>query len=269
MSTHERSTPAEESPPIMKGTRMLNRLRSGLMATIFISAGLVCSPEASAQFIVEDPLAIGKIGEQITEGIQQITTTQQQLERLRAAARQLDPRSFRNIQGLLSGDEVSFRSLMQDVSAIGYTLENVNRQFSRIFPAEESVRNMRPREHETTSVKMREEIYNAGLVSARAQTTLESIEQNNIEARSILERSGGTDSEVAQLQSALQMLALIHQNLVNITMAVNAAGRLSSDIAAQAVVERRIKREKRRRMLEGYDRREGIPEVDSRVFQER
>jgi hypothetical protein len=65
------------------------------------------------------------------------------------------------------------------------------------------------------------------------------------------------------------MLALIHQNLVNITMAVNAAGRLSSDIAAQAVVERRIQREKRRRMFEDYRRREDIPEIDSRAFRER
>lgn len=246
-----------------------NRFTPALLATALAALPLVCTAEVSAQIAVADPLAIGKMGEQIAQGIQQIQTTQQQLDRLRAAARQLDPRSYQNIRGLLSGDDVNLLALTRDVSTIGYTLQKVNTQFARIFPTEDSVHNMRATEHEATAVKMREEVYNAGLVSARAQTTLERIETNNVEAQAILDRSGATDSQVAQLQSALQMLALIHQNLVNITMAVNAAGRLSSDIAAQAVVERRIQREKRRRLFEDYRRREEIPEIDSRAFRER
>jgi hypothetical protein len=128
---------------------------------------------------------------------------------------------------------------------------------------------MKPADHESTAVQMRDEVYNAGLVSARAQTTLGDIEQNNVEAQAVLSRSAGTDSQVAQLQSALQMLALIHQNLVSITMAVNAAGRVSSDIAAQAVVERRIEAERRQRLFQDYSRHEDIPEIDPRVFEER
>jgi P-type conjugative transfer protein TrbJ len=249
--------------------RLHHRVTLTWLASVLAALPFVCTPEASAQFVVEDPFAIGKLAQQIAQGIQQIKTTQQQLDQLRAAARQLDPRSYQNIQALLSGDDVNYLALTRDVSTIGYTLDRVNTQFAKIFPTENSVHDMHATEHEATAVKMREEVYNAGLVSARAQSTLENIETNNAEARAILDRSAATDSQVAQLQSALQMLALIHQNLVNITMAVNAAGRVSSDIAAQAVVERRIQQEKRRRMFEDYRRREDIPEIDSRALRER
>jgi conjugal transfer/entry exclusion protein len=106
------------------------------------------------------------------------------------------------------------------------------------------------------------------IVAARAQTTLRTIEANNAEARNILSRSQGNGSQVAQLQAALQMLGLVHQNLVSITQTVSSAGRVSSNLAAAGVTERRIARERKRRLLRDYGRPSGSPGLDRRFLRD-
>ena len=215
---------------------------------------------------VIDVAGIAQTIAQIAETIRQIEVMRDQVRSLQNAARQLDPRSYQGIEALLRDGDLSFEALTRDISSIGYTLERVNREFRRLFPNEHAVRNMRASEHEATNRRMNAEVYDAALVATRAQTTLSAIESNNKEAQEILRRSEGNGSQVAQLQSALQMLALMHHNLVAITQTVNTAGRVSSDLAAAAVTERRMQREKRRRLLRGHNRNGRSPGIDWRFL---
>lgn len=194
--------------------------------------------------------------------------TTDQVEALRAAARQLDPRSYETVQTLLSGNDFHYQSLIRDVRSIGYTLDRVNSQFERLYPNEQAVRNMRPSEFRNTSRDMNRELYSSALVAARAQTTLRTIEAKNAEARKVLSRSQGNGSQVAQLQAALQMLGLVHQNRVSITQTVSSAGRVSSNLAAAGVTERRIARERKRRLLRDYDRPSSSPGIDRRFLRD-
>ena len=215
---------------------------------------------------VIDVAGIAQTIAQIAETVRQIEVMRNQVRALQNAARQLDPRSYQGIEALLRDGDLKYEALTRDISSIGYTLERVNRQFRRIFPNEEAVQNMRASEYEATSRQMNHELYDSAFVAARAQSTLSGIEANNAEAQQILRRSEGNGSQVAQLQSALQMLALMHQNLVAITQTISSAGRVSSDLAAAAVTERRMRREKRRRLLRNYSRGSGSPGVDRRFL---
>jgi len=152
------------------------------------------------------------------------------------------------------------------VRSMGYTIERVNARFRQLYPDDRAVKNMTPRQAETTAREMNQELYESSLVAARAQTTLRGIEDNNAAARNILSQSEGNDSQVAQLQSALQMLALMHDNLVNINRLISSSGRISSNQAVSAVTMRRIENERAAQMANDYVKSEAIPEVDSRLL---
>ena len=175
-------------------------------------------PDDAYAFVVEDAAGIAQVIEQFRETLQQVATARQQVEQLRAAARQLDPGSSRSVQNLLSGSDMNFLALTRDLQSMGHTVRRVNQRFGRLFPDQRAANTMRPREFRQTSHAMNRELHESALTAAaRAQTTLRRIEQNDLEARNVLSRSEGNGSQVAQLQSALQLLALIHQNLVSVT----------------------------------------------------
>lgn len=218
-------------------------------------------------FPVTDGIANGQLIAQALLVFQQLTAARQQVEALRAAARQLDPRSYQGVQNLLAGNAVHYEVLLRDLQSMGYTMERVNAMFKRYFPDEEAVAAMPPAQLEATARDMNRELYDSALVAARAQTTLRTIEQNNVEARNVLSRSEGNESQVAQLQAALQMLGLIHQNLVTINQLVSSAGRVTSNVAVRAVTERRIEHERAARMMRDYTTPSPIPEIDSRFLQ--
>lgn len=236
-------------------------------ALALLASQFLMPPEAHA-LVVEDVAGILQVIAQYSETAQQVLTTQRQVEQLRAAARQLDPRSYRSVQNLLSGNDVNFLALTRDLQSMGYSIRRVNQRFQRLFPDERAVSTMRPKEFRESSRAMNKEVHDSALAAARAQTTLRTIEQNDLEARNILSRSEGNGSQVAQLQSALQMLALIHQNLVSITQTIATAGRVSSNIAARDVTERRIDRERQLRLMRDYNQRSSSPPIDSRFLQE-
>jgi hypothetical protein len=89
-----------------------------------------------------------------------------------------------------------------------------------------------------------------------------------MEARNVLSRSEGNGSQVAQLQSALQMLGLIHQNLVSITQTISAAGRVTSNVAVTRVTHRRMAGERRSRRRRDWAKPTAVPEIDRRFLRD-
>jgi P-type conjugative transfer protein TrbJ len=248
---------------------MLNRrqLFRGTALTIAAAAlGVTLQTRSRADVPVLDGAGVAQVVAQWLQVKAQLEATQNQVNSLREAARQLDPRSYQSVQDLLAGNDVNFAALTRDLQSLGYTVERVNARFRQLFPDEAAVRNLTPRQADAVSQDMNQEVYSSALVAARAQSTLRTIEDNNAEARNILSRSEASSSQVAQLQSALQMLALIHQNLVSITQTVSASGRVASNQAVRRVTERRIQRERAVRMQRDYARSEPVPEVDSRFL---
>lgn len=218
--------------------------------------------------VVEDFIALGQLASQTGITTTQVATTLQQVEALRKAALQLDPRSYQSVMNLLSGNGVDFLALTADLRSMGYSVDRVNQRYRVLFPDEQAMRNMTPEQFKTAGKDMNDEIYSSALVAARAQTSLRNIEANNIEARNILSRSEGNDSQVAQLQSALQMLGVIHQNLVSITQTLSSAGRVTSNVAVTRVTHRRMAGERRSRRRRDWDKPADVPEVDRRFLRD-
>jgi P-type conjugative transfer protein TrbJ len=248
----------------MLNRRHLFRCAAAAIVGCAVSPSL---PSTAHAFPVIDPAGILQLVAQWQQVQAQVQTTANQVNALRAAALQLDPRSYQNVQNLLAGNDVNYLSLLRDVQSMGYTVERVNTRFRQLFPDEQAVRNMTPAQADAASRGMNQEVYSSALVAARAQSTLRTIEDNNVEARNILSRSEGNSSQVAQLQAALQMLGLIHQNVVSITQTISASGRVASNQAVRRVTERRIERERAARMMRGYAQDEPIPEIDARFLQ--
>lgn len=219
-------------------------------------------------FVVEDLIGLAQLAAQTGLTSAQVATTLQQVEALRRAALQLDPRSYQSVMDLLSGNGVDFLALTRDLRSMGYSVERVNARYRTLFPDEQAMRNMTPEQFKTAGKDMNDEIYSSALVAARAQTSLRNIEANNIEARNILGRSEGNDSQVAQIQSALQMLGLIHQNLVSITQTLSSAGRVTSNVAVTRVTHRRMAGERRERRRRDWTQPADIPEVDRRFLRD-
>ena len=238
----------------------------GAAALMLLALPSLLEPTASAQGLpVIDAAGIAQIAMEAVQVSAQLQSMQQQVQALRSAALQLDPRSYQSVQALLSGNDVNYAALTRDVQSMGYSLERVNSRFRQLYPDDVAVKNMRPDQLESTSRDMNQEIHASALVAARAQTTLRTIEQNDAEARNILSRSQGNGSQVAQLQSAIQMLGLIHQTLVDINQTMSTAGRVTSNVAVRAATERRMERERANRMLRGYSSPATIPEVTDQV----
>lgn len=237
-------------------------------AVLPAAASVLSTARTAGAFAVIDVASIGQIASQILTTKAQIEATLRQVEALRNAARRLDPRTYQTIGALLDGDLVTFDAITRDVRNIGYTLERVNRTYSRIFPDESAIRNMRPGDHAETSRQVNRELYASALVAHRAQTNLSTIASNNARAKDILSRSAAEDSQVAQLQSATQMLALVHDNLTNITQTIATAGRVSSDLAAGKVTDSRIARERQRRHIEDFDRPANFTGIDPSFLRE-
>lgn len=244
---------------------MLRRCFIALLPATAVA--LLRAPPARA-FLVTDVAGLGQLVSQITSTIQQIEATKRQVDSLKNAARTLDPSSYQTVRSLLDGNPVTFDAITRDVTNIGYTLDSVNRQFQRVFPNEDAVHNMHPADYADTSRQMNQELYASALVADRAQTNLSSIEANNNQARDILSRSGADNSQVVQLQSANQMLALVHDNLARITQTISSASRVSSDLAVSGVVDNRIARERQSRYLQGFDRPLNSPGIDPSFLRE-
>ena len=244
----------------------MDNRREFIRCSAVAALSVLALPKTATAIPVIDAGGIAQIVIQAGEVWAQLQATQAQVDALRRSALQLDPRSYRSVQDLLAANEVNFLALTRDLQTMGYSFERINDRFRRLFPDDQAVKNMTPRQAQAASREMNKEIYSSALVAARTQTTLRTIEDNNSEARNILSRSEGNGSQVAQLQSALQMLGLIHQNLVSITQMISASGRVTSNVAVRGVTERRIERERATRMLRGHDRSEPIPEVDRRFL---
>ena len=227
------------------------------------------SPASGAAIPVIDTAAIAKLALQIAEAIRQIKVMEQQVQMMRDAAKQVAQGSFGGLVELFRLIQVNYEAITRDGSGIGYTLQSVNSQFQRIFPNEEAISNARFRDYESISNGMTNELRSAALVAVRAQSTLSELQTTNAAARDILQQSDGNGSQVAQLQLAVQMLAVIQENMRSIVQTINSAGRLTSDMAAAAVTERRVARERRIRLMRNYTRKGSRAVIDRRFLRSR
>lgn len=218
---------------------------------------------------VLDASRVAQLVEQLRQMAQLYSQLSTGLNALENAAKRLG--GGRLVDDILLGHY----SLAGDLQTIGYHLETVNRQFERVFPTEEAVRNTRPSDVAELSRGWDREIDQSSLAAARAQTTLSTIETNTRSVQAILERSqraeqGDQGSQLAKLQALVQMIGVLNSDIGTLAATLATTERVNAALAGSEVSEARITAERRRRLLRGHGRRSRAPGgLDRRFLQER
>ncbi|TQF13431.1 hypothetical protein FJV41_23870 [Myxococcus llanfairpwllgwyngyllgogerychwyrndrobwllllantysiliogogogochensis] len=185
---------------------------------------------------------------------QQLLTTKAQLESTLNSAKMLSQGDFGRVQQLLLQTNQSIESIQQ-------TVGSVDRQFEALT-ANRDLTQVRFSEFAAQYGGWLQQINSTVTAARQLQMKVTQVQQANSEsAQAILSRSSTADGEVRQLQSILQMLAVMQNQLGALIQHLDASERVTNTMAANAAAEKQRAEETRRRRLEGYQERGPKPEV--------
>lgn len=235
---------------------------------IAVCVGTGCAGVAQAQWAVIDAGNIVQTTATAASTLQTMYNTYTQIDKLteqidneRQTLESLDPRSITGLKQLLDEGQITYRMLSTDLNAIGYSVKDVNNNFSRLFPKDQTQwKAMKYSDFDGRYDGWHREITSASLAATRAQTSVAALDRNNKSIIDILEASKGAAGEVRQLQLVNQQLALIHAALISVVQNLATTGRVMTDMAAASVGEKMANREAARRRTENYTSRGAPPQ---------
>jgi P-type conjugative transfer protein TrbJ len=244
----------------MRLRRLLPRRHLLLAALAGAAAGLVRPKNARADLFGADVAVLAGI---LTQAITEVstlgsmlTTAMSQLELMKTQLSALDPHSFQSLFDLVDDLSLGYDALTSGIQSVGYTLASVNRQFQKEFPS--NLSKVPFAQFDSLYGQWQNEILGASEVAERAQTTIAALANDAASAHAILSRSAGASGEVAQLQSVVQMLALMQSQNGTLVQTLATTGRVMTSTAAAGASERQLSREKKKRNLANYTSR-GAP----------
>jgi hypothetical protein len=235
--------------------------RRTLVSLGYILTWEVLGPaEARADLFGGDlPLLAQIVTHTMATAVQTAATVEQvvnQIRMMEEAARRLDIRNWDELMMLLNGVQLTLNTLTAGVTSIGYTLKDVNREFTNVY--REDLRYVPQGDLEPLFVRWQKEIIASARVAERAQTQVSELHTFETEARKVLERSTYGGNEVAQLQNILQMLALMRTQMSALHQSLDVAARVATNAAATAASEKLLVREHKKRNMANYTTR-GAP----------
>lgn len=242
--------------------RLRFRLQPLARGALLAASLFTVSTDARADLFGVD---VGVLTQILAESIQQVAYLIQavgqlgtQIQLMETTLSRLDGRSYDGIQHLLTDTSNNFSALTRDINAVGYTLDDINRNYRTAFP---STYQMAPTESfEGTRTRWQNEVLSSALVAARAQSELAALQSNTDQAVAIVSASRGAPGEVAQLQAVVQMLGVMQSQMKMLVEDLVTVGRVQTNAAAAAASDRQMSREIHRRNLLNYtDRGAPVP----------
>ena len=199
--------------------------------------------------LVQTTAAALSAAQMVSNMIQQINLTKQTLETV-------NPTTFSGLETLLSEGQLTYNTLTNNVTALGFALQAVNSSFDRIFPKDKNVWHAaRYSDYDTYYGGWNAEITASAKLAARAQSSVLLVQGNNQAVARILSQSAAANGEVRQLQLINQQLALIHARLGDLVQNIATMGRITATMAASAAGEKLLLREAKLRRRDGYTSR--------------
>ena len=248
-------------------------IRAAVVLCALAAGALDCEQQAHATgYPVIDIAGLGQAVVQVTDTIAQVATMKQQLDRLRRDTALLKPRAYGDVLTTLRRNQSNYRRVINQVTRLGNNLDRLESRYKKLFPSEEELAQASPRERTRIAAAMHQEVHQTALQAMKAQSSLREIEADSAAAARIVEGSGRNESQVAQLQMAVQLLSLMHGHLNRLLQVTATAGRVTATVAASSVTERRLRSSRQGPLLDGYKskkdgslkgylRGDGIPEV--------
>jgi P-type conjugative transfer protein TrbJ len=190
----------------------------------------------------------------------------QQIQLMRQTLESIDPRSFTGLETLLMQGQMDYRTLTNDVNALSFVLTDVSRSFDRIFPKDKTAwQSVRYSDYDNYYTRWNGEITASAQISARAQSAMSLVENNNRAVAAILSQSAAAAGEIRQLQLINQQLALIHSRLGDLVQNIASMGRVMAEMAASSAGEKLLRRQAKQRRLDGYTNRGKPPSTLTRL----
>jgi P-type conjugative transfer protein TrbJ len=227
---------------------------------------LLFTPTARAQLAVADA---GNLAQTTATAISTAQTLQnmiQQVNLMRQTLQSLSPTSFSSLQTLLAHGQMTYQTLSNSITALGFGLQDVNRDFDRLFPKDKAKwQTVRYSDYDDYYTSWNTEITASAKLADRAQSTMLLVESNNRAVAGILGQSASANGEVRQLQLINQQLALIHGRLGDLIQNIATMNRITANMAAASAGEKLLIRDSAARRRDGYTNRGKPPRVLNRL----
>lgn len=226
------------------------------VASLAIAAITGVRAPARAQVAVLDGSNLVQTTATALSTAQMVSNMIQQINLMRQTLETVNPTSFTGLQTLLGQSQLTYRTLTNSVTALGFELQAVNNSFDRIFPEDKTAWHAaRYSDYDRYYGGWNAEITASAKLAARAQSSITVIEANNQAIANILGQSAAANGEVRQLQLINQQLALIHARLGDLVQNIATIGRITATMAASSAGEKLLVREAKLRRRDGYTNR--------------
>jgi P-type conjugative transfer protein TrbJ len=227
------------------------------IAILALAIGLVCAARpVRAQVAVFDATNLVQTTSTAVSSAETLLNMIQQVRLMQQTLQSLNPKSFSGLQSAINQGQITYQSLRNDVTALGFALGDVNSGFDKIFPRDKAAwQRARYSDYDGYYSGWNTEITGSAKLAARAQAAVLLIESNNKSISDILSQSSSATGEVRQLQLINQQLALIHARLGDLVQNIATMGRIASNMAASSAGEKLLLREAKLRRRDGYTSR--------------
>jgi len=221
---------------------------------------------AHAQFAVIDATNLVQTTSTAISTAQTLENMIQQVQLMRQTLQTLNPTSFSGLQSLISQGQMTYQMLSNNITALGFAIQDVNRDFDRLFPKDKAKwRTVRYSDYDNYYTGWNAEITASAKFADRAQSTILTVEANNRAVADILSQSASANGEVRQLQLINQQLGLIHARLGDLIQNIATMNRLTANMAAASAGEKLLIRDSAERRRQGYTNRGRPPRVLNRL----
>ena len=227
---------------------------------------LVATTPASAQFdapllsqmIVQEQVAVSNL-QQI------VSTLQSQTQLLSNLATGQPPDELAFAQGILKGTQATYSSIVGNLQTIGYNLESVSGKYDAAYPDQSRYQGMDSNQMSALQSEWRSELLASSQIAARAQTEISDAQTLTEQAKQILQSSGSSQGEVAQLQLIVQMLSVVQAQMTMLVHNLTTTGRALVEGGAMTASEHQLAAERKRRNRLNYKSKGTPVNVPSRL----
>jgi P-type conjugative transfer protein TrbJ len=183
--------------------------------------------------------------QQVTQIANEVTMIQNQMRSLAT----LGTGSFDTLTANLGGQLAQLNTVMASVQGVSYQIDTIEGQFRDLFPSSRDWSDIPVEQYGAYLQQWSGQLQDATRTAMQSQAVIDGLRLNNTEAQNILAQSQGADGEVRQLQAVNEMLAVLTQQMGDMTTVMATSGRVSASAAAASQAERDAQREFRRRFM--------------------
>jgi hypothetical protein len=238
----------------------------GLLVSM-IGATAVWTRPARADFWGGDlPLLTGILTEAIAEVSNLSTMVTQILEEVRLTrmlASGLDSGAFSSLSTFLHATEITASTLTSGIRSMSYSLDRIDGEFQRLFPSD--IRATTFAQQGAYYASWNQEILAASRIASRQQTAIEGLADSSAKVGDLVQRSQNSSGEIAQLQLVVQMLSIMHAQLVTMSQTLATTGRILSDMGAASASSSQLSQTKKETSLSNYTARGDPVRVPTRL----